>query len=335
MPEPSTKKRKQTSTEAHVELPAKKAKKEKREKKDKGKAKDTEFHVVKTSLIVSIPPVFAGNPRAGVEEMLDSMVMRYIPALQGVVLSHSNLRFLNDKATVKYDCPYLNCSVEFDATVWSPRVGMKLVGKVNLCSPDHVSLLLHRTFNVSIPRHHIPKGEWEFEYGPAENDPEFGPEASAEADVTEEGTTGQAEGGGGGKWVHHSTNEKLGGSDGYLEFTVIGLTIANEMLSLLGSLQEDPFSPEHRPESGAAAKTESEMDDIEVQHEVEPKEDEEEEEGDSDDDTFKTLGKMTDEVAVAEAAKRAAEAAALAEKEKKRKRKAEKAEGKKQKRMKS
>jgi hypothetical protein len=27
---------------------------------------------------------------------------------------------------------------------------------------------------VSIPRHHIPADQWEFEYGPAENDPEFG-----------------------------------------------------------------------------------------------------------------------------------------------------------------
>ena len=26
--------------------------------------------------------------------------------------------------------------------------------------------------NASIPRHHIPSESWEFEYGPAENDPE-------------------------------------------------------------------------------------------------------------------------------------------------------------------
>jgi hypothetical protein len=27
---------------------------------------------------------------------------------------------------------------------------------------------------VSIPQHHIPADQWEFEYGQAENDPEFG-----------------------------------------------------------------------------------------------------------------------------------------------------------------
>lgn len=37
---------------------------------------DEEFHVIKASLILPISPVFANDPRAGVEEMLDSMVMR-------------------------------------------------------------------------------------------------------------------------------------------------------------------------------------------------------------------------------------------------------------------
>jgi hypothetical protein len=67
------------------------SKKSKRDKKDKGKKADKgkskassssgEFKVVNASLVVSIPPVFAGNPRAGVEEMLDSMVMRWVIAL--------------------------------------------------------------------------------------------------------------------------------------------------------------------------------------------------------------------------------------------------------------
>ena len=37
-----------------------------------------EFHVVKASLRLSVPPIFANNPRAGIEEMLDSMIMRCI-----------------------------------------------------------------------------------------------------------------------------------------------------------------------------------------------------------------------------------------------------------------
>lgn len=58
-----------------------KVKKKEKQKDDKGKSKasggGSEFRLVNASLVVSIPPVFAGNPRAGVEEMLDSMIMRY------------------------------------------------------------------------------------------------------------------------------------------------------------------------------------------------------------------------------------------------------------------
>lgn len=217
------------------------------------------------------------------------------------------------------------------------------MGKISLSSPDHVSLLLHRTFNVSIPRHHIPKDEWEFEYGPAENDPEYG--AGANTEDIEEGSSKSGEGDEGGKWVHHLTRARLGDADGYLTFTVIGygnsgiqeppiehfdrLTVANEMLSLLGSIQSDPFSPEHVPESGPAAKTsptESEIERAEVQKEIQP---DDEDESDDDEDTFQMLEKMSGH---AEKARRLAdEEAALAEKETKRKRKTEKVENKKQK----
>lgn len=143
----SPKKRKQTQDGAAV-APKKKAKHDlvsdvsTAKNRDKGKGKETAFQVVQSSLVLSISPVFASNPRAGVEEMLDSMIMRsvqscliqqtlnksyrYIPALDGVVLSHSNLSFKDDTASIQADCPFLVCKIIFDATVWRPAVGMKL-----------------------------------------------------------------------------------------------------------------------------------------------------------------------------------------------------------------
>lgn len=80
------KKRKQT-TDAPSETASKKHRKEgaakkENKKKDKGKGRETEFQVVKASLVVSIPPIFTSDPRAGVEEMLDSMVMRHAFTVQ-------------------------------------------------------------------------------------------------------------------------------------------------------------------------------------------------------------------------------------------------------------
>ncbi|TFK53676.1 hypothetical protein OE88DRAFT_1655913 [Heliocybe sulcata] len=262
-------------------------------------------------------------------ELEDACVVRYVPALQGVVLAHSNLQFLEQKASIKADCPYAVCNVGFDTTVWSPRVGMKLVGRVNLCSPDHISLLVHRTFNVSIPRHHIPTDQWEFEYGPAENDPEFGPHAvqdeedgpmnADEGSSQNEDETHEIEGGG--RWVHKITGDRLGGTGRQLEFTVIGLTVANNMLSLIGSIQPDPFSPDHVPVNMSSIQAEAEPNEDEA-----PVLDEGEVDSDEDDDPFAKLGKMGDE------AKRKAEETATAKKkekkEKKRKRKDQNSEAK-------
>ncbi len=53
--------------------------KENEKQKDRGKGRvDGQFNVVQASLALSIPPVFANNLRVGAEEMLDSMVMRYV-----------------------------------------------------------------------------------------------------------------------------------------------------------------------------------------------------------------------------------------------------------------
>lgn len=92
-------------------------------------------------------------------------------------------------------------------------------------------LLVHRIFNVSIPCHHIPQDVWEFEYGPAENDPEYGAGAAdpsvdkddaAMNDGDDEMAEVEAAKKASGRWVHRVTGTKLGGADGYLEFTVVG-----------------------------------------------------------------------------------------------------------------
>lgn len=55
------------------------------------------------------------------------------------MLSHSNLNFLDNTATIQADCPFLVCKVMFDATVWIPHVGMKL-GELEAAACDTLSL---------------------------------------------------------------------------------------------------------------------------------------------------------------------------------------------------
>jgi len=83
-----------------------------------------------------------------------------------------------------------------------------------ICSPDHIGLLIHKTFNASIPRHHIPD-EWEFEYGSLENDPEYGAAAEEDGGQREEGEDR-------GRWVRKATGEMIDGGARRLEFTIVG-----------------------------------------------------------------------------------------------------------------
>jgi DNA-directed RNA polymerase I subunit RPA43 len=186
-------------------------------------------------------------------------------------------------------------------------------------------------FNASVPRHHIPSESWEFEYGPAENDPEV---ALEEEPTTREDPSGgdveMAEGveqtpdksdhpeastSSGGRWVHNMTGDMVGGKSGYVEFTVIGLvsfgvrrssyptnglslrlTMANQMLSVIGSIQPDPFSPEHVPKRAAPVSPEpEEADEVQNQLAMESAAADDLEYSDEANRTFRRLGKRADE----------------------------------------
>lgn len=125
---------------------------------------------------------------------------------------------------------------------------MKLSGYHSISSPSHMSLLVHRTFNVSIPSSHIPQvregqpdgsaGEETFQFVFGIPSPAQDEEMADDLAFPEEEM---------GNWVSSSTGLPISGSDGMrsVEFTVIGLTVANSMLSLIGSLQPDPFDSRH------------------------------------------------------------------------------------------
>lgn len=102
---------------------------------------------------------------------------------------------------------------------------------MKLSSTDHIGLLAHDIFNVSIPKHHIPLSEFVFQHRPAENDPAFGWGATENVDAdgdTDMAQTSAAWGPGAdtnaaiGTWVRINGGEPLGGDSGEVEFTVVG-----------------------------------------------------------------------------------------------------------------
>lgn len=178
------------------------------------------FETMYPVLNLPIPPVWSNDPYSAFSDLMDTLVMRYVPQLSGVLITHSPTRFLQDTAVFSADSAFATAEVGFECVVWRPKIGQMLEGNICLSSPSHVSLLLYGLFNASIPASHLPEEEWEFVL----ND--------GESEHTDHGL---------GHWRNRVDGSKLGGSTGKLSFTVISLTIANHMLSLHGSLLEDPF----------------------------------------------------------------------------------------------
>ncbi|SNX82749.1 related to Rpa43 - 43 kD subunit of DNA-directed RNA polymerase I [Melanopsichium pennsylvanicum] len=173
-------------------------------------------------LNLPIPPVWSNDPYSAFSDLMDTLVMRYVPQLSGVLITHSPTRFLQDTALFSADSAFATASVGFECVVWRPIIGQVLEGTICLSSPSHVSLLLYGLFNASIPASHLPEEEWEFVL----ND---------ESEIIASTDHGL------GHWKNKADGTKLGGSTGKLSFTVISLTIANHMLSLHGSLLPEPF----------------------------------------------------------------------------------------------
>lgn len=112
-------------------------------------------------------------------------------------------------------------------------------GQVILFSPDHIALLVNRTFNVSIPARHIPDDEYDFDYQPDEHDGAIngigtqvhkdaeqgavdGGRAQKDSASGQQAIAGDSQIDAMGRWVKRNTRERVGGSNLMVEFTVVG-----------------------------------------------------------------------------------------------------------------
>lgn len=79
-------------------------------------------------------------------------LLRYIPALQGVVLAHKGLEFLESTGKLKADSPFAIWNIGFEAIVWTPEIGMEL-GAYTLRLPHiNIELIVSCVHNSSFCR---------------------------------------------------------------------------------------------------------------------------------------------------------------------------------------
>ncbi|KAJ2855481.1 hypothetical protein GGI22_004120 [Coemansia erecta] len=205
-----------------------------------------------SKLTVTLAPVHSRDLWASIHETLNSMLLRFVPQVRGVVLSYSKVKPLSDTAMMFHDSPFGQLDVSAKLLLWRPIAGMALRGSINVQSPDHIGLLLWDTFNASIPASFIPRDK--FEWRPFSDDEISARAATATArsadsssddandaiQTPEQPTAAVFEASGNkfgsGEWVLKGTSESVG-SSGSLVFVVVEVIRANDVLSVTGALR--------------------------------------------------------------------------------------------------
>ncbi|KAG4302029.1 hypothetical protein PCANB_001908 [Pneumocystis canis] len=116
------------------------------------------FYNLEIESYISIPPVYSNCPMEGVKYYLDTMILSYLPNIQGIMLAHRNCEFIDKEAKIYHESPFAFAWVKFEMLIWRTQTDDFLEGIVNLQSPSHIGLLVSGFFNASIPKNGIPKG---------------------------------------------------------------------------------------------------------------------------------------------------------------------------------
>ncbi|KAJ2508423.1 hypothetical protein GGI11_006085 [Coemansia sp. RSA 2049] len=214
-----------------------------------------------SKLTVTLAPVHSCDLWTGINEALNSMLLRFVPQVRGVVLSYSKVTPLSDTALLFNDSPFGQLDISAKLLLWRPIAGMALSGSINVQSPDHIGLLLWDTFNASIPASFIPKDKYEWRPFSDEEISIRASTASTNTKSTDVDTNGDGDADettdsaaqshiqqsvasleisgnkfGSGEWVRRGTSESVG-SSGSLDFVVVDVIRANDVLSVTGALR--------------------------------------------------------------------------------------------------
>ncbi|KOX68859.1 DNA-directed RNA polymerase I subunit RPA43 [Melipona quadrifasciata] len=89
--------------------------------------------------------------------MLDIFFSLYLQSyvycsLKGFLLAYRNPKLVTSLGEIFYDTCFIHVDVETEFYVFRPEVGFKLKGVVNKKGLDHIGILVHKAFNVSIPK---------------------------------------------------------------------------------------------------------------------------------------------------------------------------------------
>ncbi|CAL7935897.1 unnamed protein product [Xylocopa violacea] len=113
---------------------------------------DSRVYFEKYKKHVGLHPFHLTNLNAALNEILCSNLNSYDPDLKGFLLAYKNPKLLTPLGEIFYDTCFIHVDIEADFYIFRPEVGCTLKGIVNKKGLDHIGILVHKAFNVSIPK---------------------------------------------------------------------------------------------------------------------------------------------------------------------------------------
>ncbi|XP_072763926.1 uncharacterized protein Polr1f [Anoplolepis gracilipes] len=113
---------------------------------------DAHVHFEKTIKHLALHPYHLMNIQRGLNQILKSSLNSYDKELHGFMLTFKNPKLLRNFGELFYDSPFIHVDIEADFYLFRPTVGSFLKGIVNKKGLDHIVVLVHKIYTVSIPK---------------------------------------------------------------------------------------------------------------------------------------------------------------------------------------
>ncbi|XP_014480004.1 PREDICTED: DNA-directed RNA polymerase I subunit RPA43-like [Dinoponera quadriceps] len=123
-------------------------------------ADDSCVHFKNTKKHLALHPFHLKDLQRALNEILMSMINTYDTELKGFLLSYKKPKLLSNLGRIFYDSCFIHVDIEADFYLFCPKVGCSLKGIVNKKGLDHIVLLIHKVFTVTIPKPDNEEEEW-------------------------------------------------------------------------------------------------------------------------------------------------------------------------------
>ncbi|XP_011495603.1 PREDICTED: DNA-directed RNA polymerase I subunit RPA43 [Ceratosolen solmsi marchali] len=113
---------------------------------------DSCVYLEKVQKHLGLHPFHLTNLNEALREILNASLNFYDSELNGLLLAYKNPKILSPLGDILYDTCFVHIDIEADFYVFKPEIGRSLKGFVNKKGTKHIGILVHKAFNVSLPK---------------------------------------------------------------------------------------------------------------------------------------------------------------------------------------